>query len=173
MKLHSRKSNNSKKKKEFCDMSRTEKKNFLSMDLADRMIRIEQKVSAHFNKNIPYKETEYYKSMTASEKKEFEKHITANKARKICLTMLVIVPIALLIILNTSMTANVVKDNFGISYSNSTKFFIWAGAMIFAIALLIKSFSKRITESRDDSHLDVFENIHIRRHIRKKNKKGF
>ncbi len=160
-------------KREFCDMSKVEKKKFLSMDLADRMIRIEQRVSAHFNKQIPYRDTEYYKAMTPSEKKEFELHVSANKAKKIGLTILIILPIAFLLVLNTSLTASVINENFGINYSNTTKFFIWAGTMIFAIALLIKSFSKRIVESGDDSHLDIFKKFSVSRHLNKKNKKGF
>jgi len=163
----------SNKKIEFCDMSKSEKKNFLSMDLAERMIRIEQKVSEHFHKPVQYNETEYYKSLNPLERKEFQRHILANKAKKICLTALIVVPIAVLIVLNTSITAGVINETLGINYSNSTNFFIWVGAMIFAIGILINSLSKRITESYDDSHLDIFDKLSVRRRVNKNNKKGF
>ncbi|MEK6885441.1 MAG: hypothetical protein AABX17_00575 [Nanoarchaeota archaeon] len=168
MKKHSTKI----QKVEFCDMTKSEKKKFLSMDLAERMIRIEQRVSAHFHKNVPYNETEYYKGMTPLERTEFERHIRANRTKKICLTALIVIPTAILMALNMSLTASVVKDNLGIDYSNSTKFFIWAGTMIFAIAVLIKSFSRRVIESHDDSHLDIFNKLSIGRRMKGK-KKGF
>ena len=44
-----------KHKEDLTKMSQKEKKHFLSMDLIERMIRVEQRVGATFNKEIPYK----------------------------------------------------------------------------------------------------------------------
>lgn len=63
------------KGKKLEDMDKPEKKNFLDMDMTERMIRTEQKVAASFGEKIPYKETEYYNSLSDEEKKLFKKHL--------------------------------------------------------------------------------------------------
>ncbi len=64
------------------NMSKKEKKNFLSMDLIERMIRVEQKISATFNKPVYYKDTEYYKSLPQSERAAYEEYLRNKKKKK-------------------------------------------------------------------------------------------
>ncbi len=152
----------SKKIKDFSDMTKEEKKKFFSLDMADRMIRVEQKVSAHFHKNVSYKETEYYNGMCSSDKEAFDSFIKNKQRAKIAISVMILLPVAILIVLNTSVTASVIKDNLGLNYSGSLEFFIWTFAMIFTILALYKSLGERIADSRYDSHLDVFDNINFK-----------
>lgn len=161
-----------KRKKEFNEMTRAERKKFLSMDMAERMIRVEQKISSHFNKNIPCKETEYYKSMSKKDKEEFDNYIKKKKKSKILVSLLIILPIVALIVLNTSVTASVIKENFQINYSNSTQFLIWAFAMFLTVLVLCKSLAERAVDSRYNSQLDVFDHLSVGKTKRHK-KKGF
>jgi hypothetical protein len=59
--------------------SREAKKKFFSMDIAERLIRVEQVVSASFNRPLAYNQTECYKGMTNNEKIEFEEFIRNRK----------------------------------------------------------------------------------------------
>jgi len=71
-------------KREFCDMSKNERKVFLANDLIERMVRIEQKLRASFGEGaLPYSQTQYYKELREDEKKRFKKYIdTKDKNRK-------------------------------------------------------------------------------------------
>jgi len=62
-------------------MSPTEKKQFLSMDLVERMIRVEQQVAATFNRPIHYSKTQYFNSLTRKEKINFERYLKEHKRR--------------------------------------------------------------------------------------------
>ena len=53
----------------------------LSQDLIDRIIRVEQKICRRHNKNIQYKDTYYFKSLSSKEKKDYEKFLH-NRTRK-------------------------------------------------------------------------------------------
>lgn len=69
------------KKENFKTMSAKEKKKFLAQDLAERIMRVEQRVSECFDGKIPYNETEYYKTMSASERKNFQ-NLLKKKRKK-------------------------------------------------------------------------------------------
>ncbi len=75
----------------FEGMSKSQKKDFLSNDLVERMIRIEQRVSSHVSKPIHYKSTQYYKSLSEHQRHIFEKYLK-HKNKKLfflsCLTFL-------------------------------------------------------------------------------------
>ncbi len=75
----------------FEGMTKSQKKEFLSNDLVERMIRIEQKVSSHVGKPTHYKSTQYYKSLTEHQRHTFEKYLK-HKDKKLfflsCLTFL-------------------------------------------------------------------------------------
>lgn len=60
---------------DFKNMSRAEKKDFLSNDLIERMIRVEQRVSSHVGRPVHYKDTQYYRSLSHDQKKKFESHL--------------------------------------------------------------------------------------------------
>lgn len=79
-----------KQEKDFIEMNKKEKKNFLSNDLVERMIRVEQRVSANFGQPIHYKNTNYYKSLRQHEKNDFEKHLKKNNSKIFVFSILVL-----------------------------------------------------------------------------------
>ncbi len=66
----------------FEGMSTSQKKKFLSNDLVERMIRVEQRVSASFGAPVHYRSTQYYRSLNDHERKLFERHLK-NKSKKL------------------------------------------------------------------------------------------
>jgi hypothetical protein len=140
-------------------MQKPEKKKFLSMDLAERMIRVEQKVSATFNKHLPYNQTEYYKSMSSSEKEDFENFLKSKTTKKVLFSLALIVPLILVFLLNTNLTGNVVKENFG---TGSYGFLIIFFSVIFLLIALIaisKIMRKRTMDKKFNSHVAVIDNV--------------
>lgn len=70
-------------------MSKEEKDDFLSNDLIERMVRIEQRISAHFNKPIEYRDTEYYKSLKKSQRDRFEEYLKKKKNKEACIIAII------------------------------------------------------------------------------------
>lgn len=72
------------KKKEdgFSKMTKPEKREYLSMDLIDRMIRVEQRVSASFGEYVAYTKTKYYQQLTMNEKKRYDNFLKNKKVKK-------------------------------------------------------------------------------------------
>ena len=91
------------KGKKLEDMDKPEKKNFLDMDMTERMIRTEQKVAASFGEKIPYKKTEYYSSLSDEEKKRFKKHLKKRGKRGPMLVLGVLASGTLLTVLGLSL----------------------------------------------------------------------
>ncbi|MEK6872038.1 MAG: hypothetical protein AABX16_04000, partial [Nanoarchaeota archaeon] len=56
---------------EYHTMTKTEKKEFLSNDFIERMIRVEQRVAQTFGTKLSYKQTRYYQGLTPGEKRLF------------------------------------------------------------------------------------------------------
>jgi len=154
-------------------MPKQEKKKFLSMDLAERMIRVEQNVSSAFNKSVPYNQTEYYKSMSSTEKEQFEQFLK-NKTKKKFLSIFgLIIPLIGLFFFSTSFTGNVIKESIGESSFN----YLFLGLGIFIglmIAILLYSFYRK--KSRDkifNSHASIINNIFVEKGSTKSTRKVF
>lgn len=64
-------------------MAKNKKRDFLSNDFRERMIRIEQRVSGKFGKSLAYDKTEYYKSMGNEQKKEFRNYLKNKKTKSL------------------------------------------------------------------------------------------
>ena len=58
---------------QFKKLDAKEKNEFLSNDMSERIMRVEQKVSANFGRLLHYNNTEYYKSLTPVQKESFER----------------------------------------------------------------------------------------------------
>ena len=74
-------------------MSKKDKKDYLSNDLIERIIRIEQRVSARFGKIVSYSSTEYYKSLTNEQKSLFEKYLKSKKKKKLFFSSMFLLPL--------------------------------------------------------------------------------
>ncbi len=158
--------NRAKSKADSCvhleKMSRSEKRDFLSLDLIERMIRIEQRVAASFNKEIPYNKTEYYKSLTSGEKCRFEEYLKKKHRKKFLLGGCLIAFLLALVLINADITGNAIRGfvnddglisivEFGIMIG------IFMVCALFFIVLILESRRKR----KYDRNFDILEDIYI------------
>ena len=117
------------------NMSSDEKKQFFSLDMAERMIRVEQSISASFHKYIPYNETEYYRCMSQKQKEDFEKFIRRKNKKKIFSLAALLAPLIIILALKTGMTGNAISEN--ALPGNAILIFEWLMAALFLAILLI------------------------------------
>lgn len=151
-----RKLNNAQKK--FQNMAKKQKEDFLSNDLSERIIRVEQRVSTRFNKFIPYYQTEYYKSMSKAQKINFEKYLKDKGKKKFLVLAVLLIPLLILGFLNFGFTGDVVKKDlteFGINI-NFVFVFIF---FLFAIILILALFMRLKRKNKLDKHIGVIDNF--------------
>ncbi len=138
------------KSKEFKDMSKKERKSFLSMDLIERMVRVEQKVAASFGKKLPYNKTDHYKKLTKKEKRKFDKYLkNKGKKKKIIIALFSLPVLFLILSLNFQMTGYVIGEG-------NLNFLQIAGIVLIVIfAILIYLFSKK--KKRYERHFSIID----------------
>ncbi|MBI2629807.1 hypothetical protein HYW76_01775 [Candidatus Pacearchaeota archaeon] len=152
-----------KKKEKYAKMSKKEKKNFLSMDMIERIIRVEQKVSSKFNKCVPYNETEYYKSLREEDKKSFDKYVSKNhRGKKILLFFAVLA--SLFLIFNLNFTGEAIKN---VNSSDNTKIIGIVLIILIGTICFLYALSKRRRAERIDSHFMVIENLFSKKKFKK------
>jgi len=142
---------------ELQDMSKKEKKRFLSMDLAERMMRIEQSVGASFNKYVPYYQTEYYKSMNSSEQQKFKRFLKNKKKKKFSILLLAVLPVFALFFIQLNSTGEVIDKAIGKGTSFTLDIFIVIVSIIILYVILSYFFMHRRHESRFNKHLNVLK----------------
>lgn len=147
----------------FQKMNKKEKESFLSNDLTERIIRIEQRVSARFGRLVPYHDTEYYKSLSSCQREKFEKYLKNKKKKKLYISAIFLLPILALFLINANFTGNIVKENFGeyVVLDYAVFFFI----LIFIIAILISWSYRKSRNKKYENHFKLLENIHYSRNI--------
>ena len=140
--------NGLERKREFSEMGVGEKRKFLSVDLIDRMIRIEQRVSASFGSPIIYFQTEYYKQLSPSEKEEFKAYFHKKNRPKFYFLFL----IASLFLLGTHimLTGNSLV-NVSVTAFNIFDFFIFGLFFVF-LALWLFFVSKEFKHRKKEKH---------------------
>jgi hypothetical protein len=151
-----------KKEKDLKDMTPSEKKQFLSEDLIERMIRVEQKVSSQFNKELAYNETEYYKSLTPKEKDRFKKHLKKKKKKKWWKFFILGISITLLIFLKSNISGNIIKEELAIEASLIQTIILILVGVAF-ISMVAKFISKKSKEKVYKRHLSVIDRISLKK----------
>ena len=147
---------------DFKSMTPSQKKEFLSNDLIERMIRIEQRVSGQFGRFVKYNQTEYYASLSPTQKSRFEDYLKNKGKKKVFISFLFLLPIFILFIANSSFTGNVVQENI-----NNTKYasyvnYILIGFVVLLFVFIILSWIYRNKKKKKyDSHFNVIENIYL------------
>jgi len=147
--------------------TREEKKDFLESDFLDRLIRIEQRVSAKFGKLVKYTDTYCYKNLIPENRKRYEKYLKTKKKKKLVFVVsLVLFSFGILFLANR-ITGNVVKE--GVGETGFQTFFLvlfafLAGLLIWVgIFFLIRFNRKR----KFDSLFNHLEKIASKRKIYK------
>ena len=171
--LFGRKKEKIEEEKDLTDMSKREKKEFLSNDFIHRMIRVEKEVSSSFGEDISYEDTRYYKSLSENEKKKYKKYLNNKKKKKFFIIFPLVLLIGVFIFLRVGITGDVVQENFG-----DGVFLIESYFMVFVIFVIvflgIFFVKKRFDEKRFCSNFKVLEDININRYlINKEGKRRF
>jgi hypothetical protein len=152
--------------KEFSEMGKTEKKNFLACDLIERMIRIEQKVRGSMGDGIvPYQQTEYFKELTPSEKRKYIGYLgKKEKKKKWKFLPFVLIPGAGAFI-GLRLTGNAVSEGQSLQPAN----LILLGAFLVAVIVYwIYVLLQRKRYKRLDRHFKVIEHIISKRRANKR-----
>jgi len=154
--------------KELSEMSKKEKKDFFCNDFTERMIRVEQNVSASFNKPLAYDKTNLYKSLTPVQKKNFESYLKNKKWKKCLAPLLILVPAIAIALLNINFTGNVIRDNLDagkISYL--TMIFMGILAVFFCLEFF-QMFFKKMRARRFKRNTKIIEGFVSKKYQTKK-----
>ncbi len=138
---------------EFMHLTKKKKKEFLSADLMNRIIRVEQRISASFGKPVYYNNTEFYRGLSERDKQNYEKYIRRRKLNKF------ISPIVLVgfIILAFSMGGRLTGSTI-VNIESSIGSFILFLVILGIVAIAIFSFiHRRNREKRLNRHLRVLK----------------
>ncbi len=148
--------------KKLNEMTKKEKKEFLSMDLIERLIRLEQRVSASFGQFIPYSQTEYFKNLSEREKREFVKYLKKNKRKKYLLGSFFFFLVAGAIFLHGSFTAKVVEENLKIQNTLFTNILLILFLIFIFITVMFFLSGKR-RKKRLKSHFDIIDKLYLKK----------
>jgi len=162
-------------KKDKCDelisMSKDEKKNFLSNDLIERMIKVEQRVFLSLGEHIPYNKTKYYLSLNGNEKKRFENYLKSKKIKNKIWIVSFFSLLASFIFIRTSFTGNAINDSFGSdAYLLVSEIFVTLILIGFFVGLMI-FISRKNKERNFESYFKILDNLRIKRILNRENKK--
>jgi len=149
-------------------MPKSEKAKFLSMDLIERMIRVEQNISASFNKYVPFNQTEYYKNLSVEQRKDFNVFLRKKKAKKILLYSLFIGSLIFLSLFNFDITGNVIAEDIGYDTFDASNIALAAILGFTLLVLIIIFIAKRNADSRFKKHSSVLENVLTKKHVTRK-----
>jgi hypothetical protein len=152
-------------KNRFSDMTKKEKKKFLSNDFIDRMIRVEQRVFSSFGEHIPYKETNYYLSLTKCEKKDFEKFYRTKKSIWKSVFLILFFSIVAISVFNVSFNGNVINETIGNSANHWISVIILVIMFISLLFVFLSFFLRRKKEKEFNSKFHVIDKIISSRRI--------
>lgn len=152
--------------REFKDMGKIEKRNFLACDLIERMIRIEQKVRGSMGDGIvPYYKTEYFKELHPNEKTRFMDYLKQKETKKKWKFLPFLLIPGVGSFLGLRLTGNVVGEGQRIQPLN----LVLLGLFLVAVVVYwLYVLSKRNRLQRLDKHFKVLEHIIDKRKLKKK-----
>ena len=93
--------------------TKQERGEFLENDFIDRLIRIEQRISAKFGKLIKYTDTYCYKNLNPENRERYEKYLKNKKKRKFIFASTFAVPLLGILFMSNGITGNVVREGVG------------------------------------------------------------
>lgn len=134
------------KEKDLGEMSKKEKKEFLSMDLVDRMVRVEQRVASSFNEHIPHNKTEYYKSLKDNEKEKFKRYLKRKSKKKFFFSLFLLMVFISPIFLRMRFSGFIIANNLQSSFSllERSLFLLGLGFMcLLSLLFILNKFKKR------------------------------
>ena len=149
-------------KKDFKKMSKKEKKEYLSNDFIERMVRIEQRAFSSFGEYVPYKKTKYYDSLTIDEKKGFENYIKKGRNKTQLFSFLFLLFLISFVFIKAEFTGNAVNNFVGEqNYSLVSGSLFWIFLFLSFIAILSFIF-KRLKKRRFEKHFKILDEFALR-----------
>lgn len=142
---------------EFQEMNKKEKKQFLSNDFIDRMIRIEQRVFASLGEHLPYRKTNYYKGLTEAEKYHYEKYLKNKGVKTIASVIGFLVLAVIVIIINVQPTGNIIGGSEKAVSLLSISLFLFI--LIIIILFIVLAISRKSREKRFQSNFKILDEV--------------
>ena len=156
------------RKDKLMSMTKKQKKDFLSNDFIDRMIKVEQRVSSSFGEWIKYKDTKCYMNLTHLEKDKYEKFLHSKKNRWRVILILICISLVALVFLSPGFTGNTINDSIGPRTSSfatsAVLIFVLVGLLFVGISFIIR---KR-KELRFNKKFSVIDDIVSKKRLIKK-----
>jgi len=163
---HKEENKSEKVKKELGKAEKKKMKKFFSSDFIERMVRIEQKVSASFGEHIPYKETEYYKSLSEKEKRDFDKYMKNKGKKRVLFSLLLIsIMVSAIFLMNGKFVGFAIKENIGERGFKVTEILLILTLIVIIIEIILTTIFRGKKRKRFEEHFSVFENILKKRKI--------
>lgn len=147
------------------EMSKKKKKEFLSTDLIDRMIRVEQRVASSFGEHIPYNKTEYYKNLRESEKLSFNKFLKRKEMRKPLITLFLLLCFISPIFLKIKFSGGIVNENLQNPFLLDGVFILFLLGFIFV--LFISVILQKTKKRKFEKYFNILDKIGTRKYISK------
>mgnify|MGYP004004032681 CR=1 FL=1 len=145
---------NQGEERDLKEMSKKEKKQFLTNDFIDRMIKVEQRVFASLGEHLPFNKTNYYKGLKIHEKKNYIDWVKLQK-NKLRATLLLLFALSVpFFLLSGGIT--------GYSIHKNPEFFQITGLIIIVLAIIISStyhFGKKKKRKKFHGHFQILDNI--------------
>ncbi|MBX4196382.1 hypothetical protein KW805_02225 [Candidatus Pacearchaeota archaeon] len=129
---------------------------FLSMDLIDRLIRVEQKVAATFHTYLTYRDTEYFKSLTLQEKKEFESYLKTKKKKTFLFPIGMVFALFLLSLFNLTFTGKAVAP---LNTSPFSASMVSIGIAFITVVVIVAIYHRRWRNKRLEHHTKIIETV--------------
>ncbi len=104
--------------------TKKDKEEFLENDLIDRIIKIEQKISAKFGKFINYEDTFFYKNLTPKNRERYKKYLNKKRRKKLVFGSIFLLPLFGLFFLSNNITGNVIAEKTGDSFFSFIQIFL-------------------------------------------------
>jgi len=150
-----------KKEKEFSEMSRDEKRKFLSMDMIERLVRVEQTVASHFGDKLKYDQTNYFKSLSKEEQKQFKLYIKKkNGVNKILCALVIVLPVFFLFLLKFNLTGEVIAENIGENNFGMLDFFLIVFLLFSVIIFLYLFIRRKMRDKHFNNHSEVLCSVY-------------
>jgi len=153
-------------------MSKPDKAFFLSMDLIERMIRVEQSVSASFNKHVSMKQTAYYKNLSPRVKSNFDEYMKRKSHNKILLYCLFFCSLIVASLFNVSLTGNVIAENLGYSSYQIFNMVVMFVLGVTAITVILSIIANKHAQNKFREKSKILEDVLVhKKHTIKKSRK--
>jgi len=124
------------------------KQDFLENDLIDRLIHVEQKISAKDGKIVKYNQTTYFKSLSPEAKKKYQKHLANKNKLETVFMFLLTIPLMGVAIMNLTLTGNVIGESKNLGVLSTSLIFVLILCVGIVVGIYIKKHRSRLISKK-------------------------